>query len=81
MLNSNTVPASFTSACIMTETKTTQTFTPVQTVPGVVGGSGYLSRITKSRYTAGALLDIHVPFLSDTQLSILGALFVQRFKG
>lgn len=81
LLNSNTVPASFTSACIMTNTKTVQTFQPEQTVASVHGGSGYLQTETKSRYTAGALLDIHVPFLDPGRLSILGALFVQRFKG
>lgn len=80
LLNSNTVPASWTSACIMTRVETVQTFKPEQIVSSVKGGGGYLSRLTLSRYTAGALLDLHVPFLDPGRLSILGALYVQRFK-
>jgi hypothetical protein len=78
---SNTIPARPSEACIMTQTDTLRWLTPsFPFTPGYTGGGGFATYTTKERYVGSGSLDVHLPFIGVDRLSILGALFVQRFK-
>ena len=81
MQYSNTIPASPTQACIMTESDTYVKVTNTQLTSGYHGGDGAMIRRRKDRYTGPASSTVHLPFLNGKRLSILESLFVQRFKG
>lgn len=78
----NSVPAVPTRINIMVETRSISTFTPLPSNPSwAKGGGASLSRVTKARAQgAGPDLTAGIPFLSGSQLSILGALGLQRLK-
>ena len=77
---SNTIPARSSSACVMTKTESKIQYDTISMVPRYQGGGGYESLITRERYVGPATVDAHLPFLDGGRLSILSALFVQRFK-
>jgi hypothetical protein len=77
---SNTVPATPSSACIMTEMTTMKWIALATPLSGITGGSGLQTRVTKSRYVGSSSLTAHLPILDGWRLSILAALFVQRLK-
>jgi hypothetical protein len=78
---SNTVPATPYSACVMQHAKTTSTFVTTP-IPGsaAVGGNGQWAYETKERFVGGASVNAFLPFIGADRLSIIGSLFVQRFK-
>ncbi|UJQ85155.1 MAG: putative maturation protein [Alehxovirus pseudonemorisadaptatum] len=77
---SNAVPASASAVNIMTHTVTKISYSRVDgfriQVPGAEGASTFE---TKSRVQSGAALSADLPFLNRRQLSILGALAIQRY--
>lgn len=81
MQYSNTIPATPTQACIMTESSTEVDVSNTQLTFGYTGGGGIMTRRRKDRYTGAASSNVHLPFINGKRLSILSALFVQRFKG
>jgi hypothetical protein len=77
--NSNTIPALPESACVMTHTTTSNSFTRKDTNGDLKGGDGDITYETKARQIGGATLNASLPFMGAEKLSILGALAVQRF--
>lgn len=77
---SNTVPATPTSACIMTKTETFQNYLPVNRPPEITGGEGQARLLSKARYTGSGSISASLPYIGLDRLSILSSLFVQRFK-
>lgn len=77
---SNSVPAVSSEACVMTQTDTMYQIVPVSITTGYKGGSGFHTRVAKQRYVGSGSLDVHLPFIGADRLSILSALFVQRFR-
>ncbi|UOL48994.1 MAG: putative maturation protein [Alehxovirus pseudofaecicola] len=57
-----------------------RTYTRTQGPPWAGGGSAIVTLETKNRYTGSASLTATLPFLSGRQLSILGALAIQRLR-
>jgi hypothetical protein len=78
--HSNTVPATPTGACIMTQTDTIIQYRVVELTQGYSGGGGLASLVSKERYVGGGSLSAKIPYIGINRLSILGSLFVQRFK-
>jgi hypothetical protein len=64
----------------MRHTTTTRTYNPVSTASWVGGGSATVIRETKERFIGSATLTARLPFLNGRQLSILGALAIQRSR-
>lgn len=77
----NTIPARPSEACIMTQTDTKYQYTTAFISPGYKASDGSVTYTTKERYVGPGTLDVHLPFIDAGRLSILGSLFVQRFKG
>jgi hypothetical protein len=84
LATSNTVPASHTEACLMTELRCTIVPKPVSTlncISSSVVYSGVYIETIKNRTISGSLTPgFNMPFLDMFRLSILSSLFVQRFK-
>lgn len=79
--SSSTVPASPSHLCIMQETITVAQHSMISPLPkGVTDSGGYVIRSTKTRTIGSGSLAASLPTLDASRLSILGALFVQRFK-
>jgi hypothetical protein len=78
---SNTVPAQSQAVCIMTETRTDTVFTVTSLSKGMTGGGGSATLTDKSRVLSGGTVAGFIPLIGVDRLSILSALFVQRFKG
>ena len=78
--NSNTVPASPSERSVMTETFTEIDYKVTGITSGYTGGSGVLLRHSKERYVGAGSISVRLPYIGADRLSILGALFVQRFK-
>lgn len=79
---SNTIPAYPSHACIMRKRTTVGNFSkdPSSTCP-LGGGEGLATLITKERFLGNSLLlNVSIPFISNRRLSILGSLFIQRFR-
>jgi hypothetical protein len=79
--NSNTIPASLAECCIMRKTVTVNRHIPFNLPAGVSGGEGVQTLTNLSRIVGVAFPQAHLPFISAGRLSILGSLFIQRFKG
>lgn len=75
--HSNTIPAVPTDVCIMTQTQTNVEWGPATTAFGSWTGSA--TRIVKTRAVGSSGVTATLPHLDGSRLSILGALFVQRF--
>nr|UJQ85624.1 MAG: putative maturation protein [Leviviridae sp.] len=81
--NSNTVPARSERVNVMRQTVTSTNFIPSKTVLNatyITGGEGHTVWTTKERSQNSSVIITAAPFLSVRRLSILGSLFVQRFK-
>jgi hypothetical protein len=80
--HNNTVPVSHSTVNIMTHWKTTDTWTRTDSQVSLYsGGEGTRSFEQKLRaVVAGPVLTATIPFLSGRQLSILGALALQRIR-
>lgn len=85
LLNSNTVPAQHSSACLMNSV----TVTAIPAAPTkssntetcTVRGTGSYRYTSKTRSVSGSVASgFQIPFVGIYRLSILGALFIQRFK-
>jgi len=84
LANSNTVPASHSKACFMSEVSRTskiKSVTTVGTVYSSIIGTGSFKRVQKTRVVSGALTPgFNMPYLDMSRLSVLGALAIQRIK-
>jgi hypothetical protein len=78
--HSNTIPASPSVVNVMTETRTKFVFSVADMTYGYTGGDGVSDLVTKNRYVGGGAASAFIPFIGGDRLSILSALFVQRFK-
>lgn len=76
--HSNAIPLVHSKPCIMTERTTKVSWTRTDTVTTVKGGYGAMGLSTKQRTTSSGTLSATIPFLSNRQISILGALAIQR---
>jgi hypothetical protein len=81
LAHSNAVPASASAVNVMTETETVRTFSVTSISSGYTGGGGYTTLSDKSRIQSSGAVSANIPFLGISRLSVLSALFVQRFKG
>jgi len=78
---SNTVPAIPYSACVMQDVVTISNITTTpSTGSALTGGNGTIIYETKERFVGGASVNAFLPFIGQDRLSILGSLFIQRFK-
>jgi len=75
---SMTIPAVPTDVCVMTQWTTNTEWGPAPTAFGPWTGSA--TRIVKTRAVGSSGVTATLPYLDGNRLSILGALFVQRFK-
>ncbi len=79
--SSSTVPASPSEICIMQEFTTVGQHTLLsQLRPGLKDSGGLVINTRKTRVVGSGTLAASLPTLDANRLSILGALFVQRFK-
>lgn len=76
--SSNSIPAVPTDVCIMTQYTSNTEWGPAPTAFGPWSGSA--TRIVKTRGVGSGGVTAGLPFLDTNRLSVLGALFVQRFK-
>ncbi len=74
------VPALPHDACVMTATTTIQRWSLVSIPKGYSYQPGSRLYTTKERYVGAGTVSVRIPFLNANRLSILGSLFVQRFK-
>jgi len=79
--HTNVIPVSCSNVCIMRRTRTTVSYSRVGGgIATFVGGTGTTIYETKSRSVTSGSLSASFPFLSGRQLSILGALAIQRIR-
>ena len=78
--NSYSVPATPASTCVMVERNTVYQHTVLSSPPGFRdhGGVGLIS--SKQRTVSNGSLAARIPMIDSGRLSVLGSLFVQRFK-
>jgi len=76
----NSVPVKAGLVNVMTRTTTTADFKRTDSLGGIKGGDGTSKLTTKARSQSGGGLSVGLPFLNGRQLSILGALAIQRMK-
>jgi len=77
---SNTVPASPTEACIMTQSIASYRWDNPVLPLGLSGGYGDATYTSLDRYVGSGTISASLPFIGWERLSILSALFVQRFQ-
>ncbi len=75
----NRIPLSHSTPCVMTEITTKRSWTRTDSIQ-CNGGNGTVERVSKSRTLSNGSLTASVPFLDGRQVSILGALAIQRSK-
>ncbi|UJQ85573.1 MAG: putative maturation protein [Alehxovirus allonemoriscola] len=81
LTHSNFVPAESTHACVMTRFQTTTYYRKdTGSSPWLEGGDGVSVLTTKRRNVGDSLDFARVPFIGLRRLSILGSLFIQKFK-
>lgn len=79
--NTNVIPVVSSTPCIMTHEKTVTTWTRIDGYQNdIAGATGSTVYESKARTIAVPTISATIPFLSGRQLSILGALAVQRFR-
>lgn len=85
--HSNTVPATWSDACFMSQVTTTTQVSGITKSSGTkpkefsVYPSGTATLTTKSRSIgSGPTLGVNMPYLDMSKLSVLGALAIQRFR-
>lgn len=76
----NAIPVYSSEACVMTQTESKIQIRIATKPVWASGGGGSMTHITKERYTGPSTLTATWPLIAPRRLSILGALFVQRFK-
>lgn len=77
--HSNVIPAAPSGPCnIMTHTVTAETWTRTDSFTMISGCEGTRTLETKERVQSSGTLSVRLPFMSSRQLSILGALALQR---
>lgn len=76
----NGVPLIHSVPCVMTHSRTNWSWARTDTLTEVKGGNSFVTYETKSRVISSGTLSASIPFLGARQLSILGALAIQRFK-
>ncbi|UJQ85884.1 MAG: putative maturation protein [Leviviridae sp.] len=76
----NVCPVRATPPCLMTYTRTDASVTRTDTYTNVVGGTATALTESKLRSIWAPTLQASIPFLTGRQLSILGALFIQRHR-
>lgn len=76
----NQVPCVPSLPCVMTHTEHTESWTRIDGNKTIDGGSGTRRYEQKHRSINAASLSASIPFLSGRQLSILGALAIQRLR-
>jgi len=76
--HSNSIPLEHSTPCIMTRTYTKTSWRRLDTIKVVTGGDGDASLLEKSRVVSSGSLSATIPFLNRRQLSIIGALAIQR---
>lgn len=82
MAQQNQIGVTSSHACTMRHTKTTTTYTLASKTGSVSGNVGSAVRERKQRTSAGGIgFTSFVPAITLGQVSVLGSLFVQRFKG
>lgn len=74
----NSIPCICPVACVMTHTKTTESWSRDDGAWYYPGANGTRTAETKTRTLQAASLTASIPFLSGRQFSILGALAIQR---
>ncbi|DAD52010.1 TPA_asm: maturation protein, partial [ssRNA phage Gerhypos.4_43] len=79
--NSNTIPATLTSCCVMKKSTTSRIYTRTDSTSSVTGGGGTVTIEAFDRQLKSpSLSTARFPHLSGKSLSILGSLFIQRAK-
>lgn len=78
--HSNTVPARATGVNLMRQTETVAYYSHLSKSSWLDGGTGYTTYVTKTRSQNVSAPLGALPFVGLKRLSILGSLFVQRFK-
>ncbi|UJQ85477.1 MAG: putative maturation protein [Alehxovirus allofundivivens] len=76
----NVCPVKATPPCLMTYTRTDASVVRTDTYSNVTGGTATAVTETKLRSVQTPTLTASIPFLTGRQLSILGALFIQRHR-
>ena len=74
----NAIPVSASTPCIMTHTRTVTEWKRIDGNTDIKGAEGSTVIESKHRTIAGPTLSAAIPFLNGRQLSILGALAIQR---
>lgn len=75
----NAIPLTHSTPCVMTKTETKTSWTRTDLLQEQVqGGYGAAGYSTKERITSSGTLSATIPFLNGRQISILGALAIQR---
>lgn len=75
---SNAIPLAHSTPCIMTSIYTKYSWVRLDAINQIEGGTGDASLSEKYRTTSSGSLSASIPFLNARQLSIIGALFIQR---
>lgn len=78
--NSGTIPASAVETCVMTERNTVVQHSVQSKPTELIDHGGYGLLTGKNRVVSSGTLAAQIPFMDSGRLSVLGALFVQRFK-
>lgn len=81
--HNHAIPGTATMGCVMTQYHTTETYTRLPGNSAIKGGDATFTRIDKMRVASSpsSLPEFTLPFFTGRQMSILGALAVQRFRG
>jgi hypothetical protein len=77
--HNNRIPCSPERVCIMTKTETVCVWIRTDSL-SYTGGECYALRTTKSRALSSGSAEAWLPFISERQLSILGALHIQSYR-
>jgi hypothetical protein len=85
LAQSNTIPATHSKGCFMSQTESIVQTGTVEYAPGVRGtlvASGQTTRTVKTRIVSSPLIlpGLNMPFVDMSRLSILGALNIQRLR-
>jgi len=81
--HNHAIPAAASMTCVMSQTRTTETFTRLPGNNTITGGNASFTRVDKQRVASSpsAIPNVTLPIISARQTSILGALAIQRYRG
>lgn len=80
LAHGNSIPAGFAGGCVMTHYESKADFRVTSRSSNLTGGDGSATRDTKFRFLGSATVNGFLPHIDVGRLSILGSLFVQRFR-